>query len=525
MLFCAIAVAASAGVQAAGIDKEAVVQSVFEDIVRVAGDGRPAPALHIVDSGERNLRIAWFDPSPGTRAVSIERRTADLCFDGPLGARPRDCLAFILGHELTHFYKDHSQLQEIAGAAPGVGRGAQQSVLLEAQADESGEYYAFLAGYDGFGVAVGVLDAIYRAFQLPSEIPGYPSLAVRKKELAQVHAKLGKVLPIFEAGIILFFAGRYLEAARCFDQAGRDFPSREVLNNSGAMRLMAALAIRGSKEPFLYPIEVDLETRLSQTAGRAPAGADVETLAKQALQSFERSIARDPAYAPSLVNRSLAYTLLGSWSEALGAADHAAATAVAGPADSGASAAAAIAHGIAAHYAGDDARARRDFQAAAPAVPRLSALNLAALEPAHAPSTAGCQTGRRQRERIDGKLPEDLRSLATSKNVMDIEENENSFGPLRVFPAATVEFEGYVIESAERVVSALITAADHKSCSAAGICLGDSVAKAASAYPCNRGEAGFGGRRYLLDPVQNAVFDFNASGQLRRWILFSDDPL
>ena len=510
------------GCSASAADNHATVESVFADIVRVAGDGRPAPALHIVDAGEQNLRIGWFSPSPGSRGIYIETRTANLCFSGPLGGRPRDCLAFILGHELAHFYKDHAQLQEFA--RNGASRqGDQQRIQLEAQADESGEYYAFLAGYDGFTVSTAVLDAIYREFQLPSDIPGYPSLAARKKGLEQTRTKLARVFPTFEAGMVLYFAGHYLEAARCFDQAGRDFPSREVLNNSGAMRLLAALALRGSKERFVFPIEVDLQTRLSQAAGRAPAGADIPTLAMEALQNFEQSAARDPHYAPAFVNRSLAFTLLGSWSEALGAADRA--TAVAGSDDAYASAPAAIAHGIAAHYNGDDAGAKRDFESARAGAPQLTAANLAALGTAQPALGTGCQSGPRQRERIAGKLPEDLRSTLNPKNVVNVEESQNSFGSLRVFFETATEFHGYVIETAERAISAIITGADYKGCSGVGVCLGIAVSKVASAYNCNRGAAGFGGREYVLDPVQNAVFDFNSAGELRRWILFSDDPL
>jgi len=521
-ILAALSAAVAAAFQAPATEiPDREVAAIFEDLTNAAGDGRPAPPLRIVAESTTAWRIAWFDPTPGRRAIYIEQQTLNVCRRGTLAPHYRDCIALILGHELAHFYKDHSRLLDFARAeaSPDTDR---ERRALEAQADEVGAFYAALAGYDSVGIAGEVLKATYEYFRVPSDIPGYPGLPARRQGLDDARAKLTGLLPLFNAGTVLFLTKHYLEAARCFDQVSRAFPSRELLNNSGVARLMAALDALGGREPFAFPTEMDPDSRLAGVNAREPVSPD--KLAAAALSSFDKAVAADSKYVPALVNRSLALSVLGRTSEALGAADRA--TAIARQfSDPGGAADAAIAHGIAVHQAGDDAQARRDFESAVERSPLVARANLKVLDHALPTAAPSCSDAVPQRERVSGKKPEQLRSLIDGKARISVEESFEDNEGLAVYPLAGPDFLGIVIEMQRTAVSALITKMDYSGCSARSICLGAGLEEVTARYACPGMAGKYGGGQFVVYPEARLVLDFGSNSRVRRWIAFAEDAL
>lgn len=503
---------------------DAAVAAVFTDLTAVASDGRAAPTLQIVPESTGAWRIAWFDAAPGKRAIYLEQATVDLCRDGALAPKERQCVALVIGHELAHFYKDHARLLELArpdGGANPAGISGETRRMVEADADEVGGSYAALAGYDSFQISDQVLDATYKRFKVPSDIPGYPSLEARKSGLSQANAKIARMLPVFEAGNILFFAKHYVEAARCFDHVSRVFPSREVLNNAGSARLLAALETLGSHQAFVFPIEMDPESRMLRPEARKTR-LDPAKLALSALQSFDKILAGDPKYVPALVNRSLALVILRRNSEASGAAETAHEIALQSD-DAAGAADAAIAHGITAHYIGDDATARRDFESALASSPLTARANLSILSSEKVEARPKCASNAGPRERIGGRKPEELPKIVDSKTRMDADESLESTGPFAVYSLKGPAYAGYLIEFGNTALSALLTRPDYRECSTRGVCMGTRPEDVAAKYSCPETLGHYRRRFFLTYPSADIIFDFGPDQKLRRWITFVED--
>ncbi|MBT6144413.1 MAG: M48 family metalloprotease, partial [Gemmatimonadetes bacterium] len=186
--------------------------AIFDEIVAAIGDGRTAPALRLIPAGEGgDLRVLWYD---GERHVIILEESA---FDVLMAdADSADALAFVLGHELAHYYKDHRwtadfshQIRDLSlgRTLQGIGNSRRKRTEIEAEADYFGGFYAHMAGYDALGAAPDALRRIYDHFELTQVASDYPSLADRQGLVHQARQGLAQLIPVFEAGVRLLLLG------------------------------------------------------------------------------------------------------------------------------------------------------------------------------------------------------------------------------------------------------------------------------------------------------------------------------
>jgi tetratricopeptide (TPR) repeat protein len=89
-----------------------------------------------------------------------------------------------------------------------------------------------------------------------------------------------------------------------------DFKSREIFNNMGVIRYWQAMALAGENEiRFIYPIEIDLESRITSVSAR---GLDAAAIAKfrEARDYFEKAISHDNEYWTAYINQACIYSIL-----------------------------------------------------------------------------------------------------------------------------------------------------------------------------------------------------------------------
>ena len=372
--------------------KYQTAKTIFDDLIRAIGDGRTKPILHLLPAGGRSrMQVAWFRPDANT--VTLEERAYDLC--RAQGPDSLAALAALLGHELAHYYEDHGWIGdfgngfadlEVAQTLKRQKRSPEKVVEIETQADYFGGFYGYVAGYNTLGVTPALLTHIYQDYELGDDLAGYPVLAERQAIARRSEEKLRRLIPVFEAGNRLLLLKKYSGAARCFDFIGRNFRSREILNNAGAARALEALDLFPADAlRFAYPFEVDAETRLSQGGQQYRSGLDEnvrqrrERLLEEAKSLFEQAGARDPGYATAHVNLACVAELTGAGQEALARAQEA--VDLAQSSDEAPSLASAlIIRGIARVRAGDEQGARADFKTAQSGRPALARLNQAVLD-------------------------------------------------------------------------------------------------------------------------------------------------
>lgn len=186
--------------------KTVAARRVVDDLVRAIGDGRTPPEFQLLASGSSSrMKVAWF--APGHNLLTLEERAYDLCAE--LGPDSLNGLAVLLGHELAHYYKDHGWVGDFGNgfAELEVGqtlnqlRRSEEKVLeLETEADIFGGFFGYVAGYNTLEAAPPLLEKLYTAYALSTQLRGYPALPERQAIARQSAAELRGLIPAFEAG-------------------------------------------------------------------------------------------------------------------------------------------------------------------------------------------------------------------------------------------------------------------------------------------------------------------------------------
>lgn len=292
--------------------KTLTTQRIVEKISAAAGDSRIPPKLFIYSKKESGRLIAKMLWKPVPKLI-IDELVYDMCIS-QFGTDSLDALACIVGHELAHFYKEHKNTPGFAKTNAGT--------LVESEADMWGVFSASLAGYAAIDLLPQVINEVYAKYELPDQIPGYPS---KQERIASATTKLEEVAPfihLFEAGQLLYLTKYFEEAYACFDYILQRFPSREVYNNAGLCKLEQLLSLT-SPEDFVFalPLELDANSRLPQDKKR-PFTFNIDSrkaqLLDESIKLFRKAISLDKIYAPAAINLASAYTLQANYPAAIG---------------------------------------------------------------------------------------------------------------------------------------------------------------------------------------------------------------
>lgn len=315
-LLSSLAVRAGVLPSATPEDKEAAAKAIFDRLVVARGDQRTA----------RPVFVFTTDQSNGARAeggrIILEELAYDVCSD--LGEDGEIALAGLLGHELIHYYEKHEWeggfisvvRGEDADRSRALTRAVKENLFAlkkdEIEADYLGGFLAHLAGYPSTNVMPRVLQGIYEAYELDEEQAKYPTLSERQLIATETHRELTSLINVFTMGNALTTLRKYADALAYYEYVLEDFQSREIYNNLGVVYVQAALPMfKAETVKYLYPIELDLESRLAgQTRN---VGVDRETreyYLRQATRNFQRAQLLDDQYAIAQLNLACVHALL-----------------------------------------------------------------------------------------------------------------------------------------------------------------------------------------------------------------------
>jgi tetratricopeptide (TPR) repeat protein len=305
--------------------KQAITEKVFENLVNAYGSNKSSPAIKVLPKRSPKI-VAQYIAYPSA-TVQIDEELFDLCMS--FGKDADNALAILLSHELAHYYNDHNWCSDYAFALQNSTLGKtlnkvskESKIEKESIADSYGLFYASIAGYQPFEIFNPLLDKIYTHYKLTETVTGYPTKKERK-EINQIQKdKIEKLIPVFEAGVILTYAGKYEIAISCFNYLNKFFPSRENYNNLGTARLLWALQLKSQQAiEYIYPIEIDPVSRLNSAITRSNVDDTTnlfQTLLQASKKDFERAIAIDPHYAKAYINLACSYDLLENYEAAIG---------------------------------------------------------------------------------------------------------------------------------------------------------------------------------------------------------------
>lgn len=315
-------------------DKRALATAVLRQVGATYGfDLLKLPKLVIYPRSPANNHIAKLELAlvPGRYPADnldrsrllMDEEIIDICraADQENGAGPGTALAFVLSHEMAHFYRQHAIFRTFADRKTG-GLSTSESLRQEREADETGLLFAYLAGYDPEPVLSSLFDKLYSHYKLNDPLPGHPAKANRQQTTTLRTAEFRRYGYLFAVGNALYCRENFAEAARCFEYVYSRYPLKEAYVNFGVCRLQEAMRLK-KKTPtdyFALPFEVDPRNRLLRAGERGePANnADVTRLLDEANAAFRRAIDMDITYKPAYLNQALSGILAGNPLLALG---------------------------------------------------------------------------------------------------------------------------------------------------------------------------------------------------------------
>ena len=283
------------------------VYQVYEQLKAAIGDkSREWPTLKIQVDGRQVL--AYYRSK---NLIVIDQKTIDICHT--LGARETDALAFLLGHELTHFYQHlHWQKAGFAGGFLADRHAFEEHKGEEKEADLYGAFIAHVANYKPTKVVPDLIEAIYKGYNLNAQIKNYPSLSERKTIAKDVCKKVDELIHIFESANYFMAMGEYASAASSYAHVLQFVKYKELYNNLGTALIAKAIQIPVGKEIiFQYPLEIDQEIPL-----RDGVEMSRKTVLAQAILHLQTALQMDAKAYNTQLNLVSAYLLAKDYPKA-----------------------------------------------------------------------------------------------------------------------------------------------------------------------------------------------------------------
>jgi len=301
---------------------------VFNNLVNAYGSIKVPPVLEFSGANETVVALYVSTPRP---TVKIDKKLLALC--STLGKDSINALSIVLSHELAHYYNDHTFCYDFSFAHKGsaisktlIEISSDSKKEKEVQADYQGLWHALMAGYEPIVVFDKTFDSIYKSYNLPETMRGYPTKAERKQLKNTVLSKIEKLAPIFSSGLILSKNHFFKEAKDCFEFLLQTLPTQENFNNAGMAYL--SMAIRNktpNKIPFAYPIYDDTQSLLidnNKKNGTKGANEEDEAITQEyfekAKKYFEKAISLNPKYLEAILNLASLYSINDNQEAAIG---------------------------------------------------------------------------------------------------------------------------------------------------------------------------------------------------------------
>lgn len=307
---------AESGLKVSGY-KKAIAQKVFDALLQARGDYRLQVPTLVMSKQMRN--IASFNPD--LVQITLEEKAYDVC--STFGKDSLNALAALLAHELTHYYEKHDWSRHFARENESLEtarrlENLEEGLKQEAQADYLGGFMAFSAGYNTYGIMPELLKKVYKTYDLPDDLPGYPSLNDRLKMVDGAMAQLQSLQIVFETANQLTILGNYADASVYHRYILQTYQSREIYNNAGVNAVLAALAyVEPTELPYVLPLELDPKSRLLSLKNNDLEKESLKSsLLKVALEQFDRAVALDENYSIAYLNKACVLTLKRDWEEA-----------------------------------------------------------------------------------------------------------------------------------------------------------------------------------------------------------------
>jgi tetratricopeptide (TPR) repeat protein len=280
------------------------IQDIYEKLVEAKGDRRmPVPTLNL---RSEEAYVASMDYKQ--RDISIERKAYDIAVKYGDAA-----IAFLLAHELVHYYEKHGWRSQYADAVSDLETGKvlkslDDRVVNEVQADVLGGFLAYSAGFGIFENGGSLINDLYKSYKMNDKMLGYPSKQDRIKLADRNQREIAQLANLFEMAGLLTIIGKYSEAYAYYGFLLNKYQSRELYNNAGLTCMMTASSYMDPKV-MKFDLPGILDLNFSGDSRSASQREQINILISEALIHFETAIIMNKNYIPSHINKISAYII------------------------------------------------------------------------------------------------------------------------------------------------------------------------------------------------------------------------
>ncbi|MBK6997258.1 MAG: hypothetical protein IPH31_20935 [Lewinellaceae bacterium] len=308
---------------------------VYERLREARGDFRyPVPDFFMTQQKGQVASINYGPPIE----IFLEEAAYNVC--ASFGDKADAAMAFLLGHELAHYYEKHGWRSDFGTTYSHLGISKQldtlykeleastegkkihktlmrfdtlshqyEDVAMEAQADYLGGFLAYSAGYGMFDDGDKLIGRLYEEYGMKQNSEGYVTRSEREGMSKTASERMKTLVDVFEMANMLTAIGRYDDANLFYRYVLMEYQGREMYNNVGVTYLLFALKeyFKEDELKFRFPIQLDLAMATHRGSDETK---ERNRLLEQAIQHFDAAISMDPNYSPAYLNKACAYALM-----------------------------------------------------------------------------------------------------------------------------------------------------------------------------------------------------------------------
>lgn len=308
---------------------------VYERLREARGDFRyPVPDFFMTQQKGQVASINYGPPIE----IFLEEAAYKVC--ASFGDKADAAIAFLLGHELAHYYEKHGwrgdfgtnyshlgiskQLDTLYKEIENFAEGKKihktllrfdtlshqyEDVAMESQADYLGGFLAYSAGYGLFDDGDKLIGRLYDEYGMKQNSEGYVTRSEREGMSKTASERMKTLVDVFEMANMLTAIGRYDDANLFYRYVLMEYQGREIYNNVGVTYLLFALKeyFKEDELKFRFPIQLDLAMATHRGSDETK---ERNRLLEQAIQHFDAAISMDPNYSPAYLNKACAYALM-----------------------------------------------------------------------------------------------------------------------------------------------------------------------------------------------------------------------
>jgi tetratricopeptide (TPR) repeat protein len=227
-----------------------------------------------------------------------------------MGSDSTNALAFVLGHELTHFFQHQKGDKFFSKSTKEVDSSI--DTIAEYNADVRGAFHAYYAGYKIKDIVPKFIEELYKTKHFGEKIRKYATKATRMKVAMLAQNKIDTMVQVYEFANYMNVVGYFDAAIAGYNYIEKDYPGKEIYNNIAvayANYVQKELPLVKLDDPmYAYPMYID---RLAGFVGNR--GEDIENDEEKmklrveqlnlAMQNLDKAIKLDPNYNTSKINR------------------------------------------------------------------------------------------------------------------------------------------------------------------------------------------------------------------------------